>query len=49
MKLPFDTFDEYNVVVVGPPLMMHFTTKLLANGVDESRIWVSIEERCTAQ
>ncbi|NLY70561.1 MAG: anaerobic sulfite reductase subunit AsrB [Clostridiales bacterium] len=45
-KIHFDTFDEYSVVVVGPPLMMHFTTKeLLANGVDESRIWVSIERK----
>ncbi|AKL93928.1 anaerobic sulfite reductase subunit B [Clostridium aceticum] len=45
-KIPFNTFKDYNVVVVGPEIMMHFATKaLLANGVDESQIWVSIERK----
>lgn len=45
-KIPFCTFEDYNVVLVGPPIMMHFAAKeLLANGVEESRIWVSFERK----
>jgi anaerobic sulfite reductase subunit B len=45
-KIPFNTFEDYNVVVVGPPIMMHFAAKeLLANGVEESKIWVSFERK----
>lgn len=45
-KIPFDTFDDYNVIVVGPPVMMHFTAlELLKNGVPENKIWVSFERK----
>lgn len=45
-KIPFKTFKDYNVVIVGPPIMMHFAAKeLLANGVEESKIWVSFERK----
>ncbi|MBV7272598.1 anaerobic sulfite reductase subunit AsrB [Clostridium sp. PL3] len=45
-KIPLNTFEDYNVVIVGPPIMMHFAAKeLLANGVEESKIWVSFERK----
>lgn len=45
-KIPFDSFDDYNVIVVGPPVMMHFTAlELLKNGVPEDKIWVSFERK----
>ena len=45
-KIPFDTFEDYNVVIVGPPVMMHFTAlECLKNGVPEEKIWVSFERK----
>ncbi|ORX23108.1 anaerobic sulfite reductase subunit B [Thermoanaerobacterium sp. PSU-2] len=45
-KIPFDSFGDYNVIVVGPPVMMHFTAlELLKNGVPEDKIWVSFERK----
>ena len=45
-KIPFAAFDDFNVVVVGPPIMMHFAAReLITNGVDESKIWVSFERK----
>ncbi|WHE06006.1 anaerobic sulfite reductase subunit AsrB [Thermoanaerobacterium thermosaccharolyticum] len=45
-KIPFDTFEDYNVIVVGPPVMMNFTAlELLKNGVPEDKIWVSFERK----
>jgi anaerobic sulfite reductase subunit B len=45
-KIPFDTFKDYNVIIVGPPIMMHFAAKeCLANSVEESKIWVSFERK----
>ncbi|MGL5436149.1 MAG: anaerobic sulfite reductase subunit AsrB [Lachnospiraceae bacterium] len=45
-KIPFDSFDDYNVVIVGPPVMMHFAAKeCVANGVPEEKIWVSFERK----
>ncbi len=45
-KIPFDTFEDYNVIIVGPPIMMNFAAKeCLKNGVDESKIWVSFERK----
>ena len=44
--IPFDTFEDYNVVIVGPPAMINFTAKeCVANGVTEDRIWVSFERK----
>ena len=45
-KIPLCEFEDYNVVIVGPPIMMHFAAKeLLKNGVEESKIWVSFERK----
>lgn len=45
-KIPFTKFKDYNVVIVGPPAMMHFAAlESLKNGVDEERIWVSFERK----
>lgn len=46
-KVPFDRFGEdYAVVVVGPPVMMHFTgLELTKLGVPDEKIWVSFERK----
>lgn len=46
-KIPFRTFDDdYEVVVVGPPIMMKFTTlELVKLGVPEDKIYVSFERK----
>ncbi|HHT17438.1 MAG TPA: anaerobic sulfite reductase subunit AsrB [Papillibacter sp.] len=44
--VPFATFSDYNVVIVGPPEMINFSAKeCLNSGVDEARIWVSLERK----
>ncbi|KNF08378.1 anaerobic sulfite reductase subunit B [Gottschalkia purinilytica] len=38
--------DETNVIVVGPPIMMEFTTKeFIKRGINEENIWVSHERK----
>jgi anaerobic sulfite reductase subunit B len=45
-KIPFNSFDDYNVVIVGPPMMMHFAAKeCLAKGAEEKKLWVSFERK----
>lgn len=45
-KIPFDKFDDYNAVIVGPPAMMHFTAlECMKCGVPEEKIWVSFERK----
>ncbi|MDY3005543.1 anaerobic sulfite reductase subunit AsrB [Anaerococcus porci] len=46
-ELPFDSFDgNYSVVMVGPPIMMRFTSLgLLKEGVLEDKIWTSFERK----
>ncbi|BFK82211.1 anaerobic sulfite reductase subunit AsrB [Clostridium baratii] len=46
-KLPIKEFgDNYEVVIVGPPIMMHFTSlEFLKLGVKEEKIWVSFERK----
>jgi len=45
-KIPFSEFDDYNVVIVGPPAMMHFSAlECIKNGADEEKIWVSFERK----
>lgn len=46
-KLPLKEFgDNYEVVIVGPPIMMHFTAlDFLKLGVPEEKIWVSFERK----
>ncbi|MGL4655163.1 MAG: anaerobic sulfite reductase subunit AsrB [Sarcina sp.] len=46
-KLPLQDFnDDYEVIIVGPPIMMHFTAlEFLKLGVKEEKIWVSFERK----
>ncbi|MBR2756266.1 MAG: anaerobic sulfite reductase subunit AsrB [Parasporobacterium sp.] len=46
-KVPFDSFgDNYNVAIVGPPPMMHFSAlECMKLGVPEDKIWVSFERK----
>ena len=44
--VPFDTFDDYNVVIVGPPPMMRFSAlECMKCGVPPEKIWVSFERK----
>ncbi|WP_213975708.1 anaerobic sulfite reductase subunit AsrB [Tepidanaerobacter acetatoxydans] len=46
-KVPFDNFnDNYEVVIVGPPQMMHYAgIECVKNGVSDEKIWVSFERK----
>ena len=45
-SIPFGSFDDYNVVIVGPPAMMHFAAlECLKCGAAEEKIWVSFERK----
>lgn len=46
-NVPFESFDgNYEVVIVGPPMMMHFTAlECLKNGIPQDKIWVSFERK----
>ncbi|MGL5616886.1 MAG: anaerobic sulfite reductase subunit AsrB [Sarcina sp.] len=46
-ELPLASFDgDYEVVIVGPPVMMHFTAlEFLKLTVPEEKIWVSFERK----
>ncbi len=45
-EIPFRDFEDYNVVIVGPPAMINFTAKECVNqGVSEEKIWVSFERK----
>ena len=45
-KIPISSFHDYNIVIVGPPIMMHFAAQeCIKNGADESKIWVSFERK----
>ena len=45
-KIPFADFEDYNVAIVGPPIMMHFSAlECLKNGAQEEKIWVSFERK----
>ena len=45
-KIPISEFEDYNVVIVGPPVMMRFAAlECMKNGVPEEKIWVSFERR----
>ena len=45
-KIPFDQFEDYNVAIVGPPVMMRFAAlECMKHGVPEEKIWVSFERR----
>lgn len=46
-KLPLKSFKEdYEVIIVGPPIMMHFTAlEFLKLAIPEEKIWVSFERK----
>lgn len=45
-KVPIRSFDDYNIVIVGPPVMMRFAVaECIKNGAEESKIWVSFERK----
>ncbi|MDR1797055.1 MAG: anaerobic sulfite reductase subunit AsrB [Clostridiales Family XIII bacterium] len=45
-KIPFASFEDYNVAVVGPPVMMRFVAQELEDlGVPDEKIWVSFERK----
>ena len=44
--VPFDTFEDYNVVIVGSPPMMRFAAlECMKCGVPAEKIWVSFERK----
>lgn len=44
--IPFGSFDDYNVVIVGPPAMINFSAReCVKNGADEKKMWVSLERK----
>lgn len=45
-KIPFAQLADYNVVIVGPPIMMHYAAlECERSGVPDERIWVSFERK----
>lgn len=45
-KIPFNELGDYNVVIVGPPVMMRFAgLECVKCGVPEEKIWVSFERK----
>jgi anaerobic sulfite reductase subunit B len=45
-KVPISSFDDYNIVIVGPPVMMHFAAlECIKNGAAEENIWISLERK----
>ena len=45
-KIPFAQFEDYNVIIVGPPVMMRFAgLECEKNGVPAEKIWVSFSRR----
>jgi len=45
-EIPFAEFEDYNIIIVGPPMMINFSAKeCMANGVEEEKIWVSFERK----
>ncbi len=45
-NVPFRTFADYNVVIVGPPVMMHFAAlECLKHGAAEEKMWLSFSRK----
>lgn len=45
-KVPFREFADYNIAIVGPPVMMRFAAlECVKNGAEEDKIWVSFERK----
>ncbi len=44
--IPFEQFEDYNVVIVGPPIMMKFASEAcVRQGADEQKMWLSFERK----
>jgi len=45
-SLPFSEMGDYNIVIVGPPVMMKFAAEAcLARGAAEEKMWLSFERK----
>ena len=45
-EVPISSFEDYNIVIVGPPAMMRFSAQeCMKNGADIEKIWVSFERK----
>ena len=45
-EVPFGSFEDYNVVIVGPPAMMRFSAlECMKQGAAAEKIWVSFERK----
>lgn len=45
-EMPISEWEDYNIVIVGPPAMMKFSAlECLKNGAAEEKIWVSYERK----
>lgn len=45
-KVPFQSMADYNVVIVGPPVMMKFASQAcVQNGAVENKMWLSFERK----
>lgn len=45
-QITFTDFSDYNVVIVGPPVMMHYVAlECLKEGASEDKMWVSFERK----
>lgn len=45
-EVPISTFEDYNIVIVGPPPMMRFSAQeCMKNGAAVEKIWVSFERK----
>lgn len=44
--IPFEQFHDYDIIIVGPPVMISFAAKeCVAQGAPEEKIWVSFERK----
>ncbi len=45
-NVPFREFEDYNVAIVGPPVMMHFAAlECLKHGAAEEKMWLSFSRK----
>ncbi len=45
-EVPISSFEDYNIVIVGPPAMMRFSAQeCIKNGAELEKIWVSFERK----
>lgn len=45
-NIPFEQFRDYNIIIVGPPVMINFAAKeCITCKAQEEKIWVSFERK----